>query len=79
MPNVTQRPILAQRSRRVYAAGMPDRSNTPKRPADSSKLAGFIMDAATEGEPEERIPVIPLPSPWGRKGGLRADVLVLRS
>lgn len=48
---------------------MPDRSSKPKRPADVNRLAASIVDAATEGEPEDTRN--PAAVELGRRGGLK--------
>ena len=48
---------------------MPDRSSKPKRPADINRLAAAIVEAATEGEPEDTRD--PAAVALGRKGGLK--------
>lgn len=48
---------------------MPDRSSKPKRPADTNRLAASIVQAATEGEPEDTRD--PAAVALGRKGGLK--------
>lgn len=51
---------------------MPDRSSKPKRPADINRLASSIVQAATEGEPEDMRD--PAAVALGRKGGLKGGV-----
>lgn len=48
---------------------MPDRSSKPKRPADINRLAPAIVQAATEGEPEDTRD--PAAVALGRRGGLK--------
>jgi len=48
---------------------MPDRSSKPKRPVDLNKLAASIVEAATEGEPEDTRD--PAAVALGRRGGLK--------
>lgn len=48
---------------------MPDRSSKPKRPADINRLAASIVEAATQGEPEDTRD--PAAVALGRKGGLK--------
>ena len=48
---------------------MPDRSSKPKRPTDINRLAASIVEAATEGEPEDTRD--PAAVALGRKGGLK--------
>lgn len=48
---------------------MPDRSSKPKRPTDINRLVASIVQAATEGEPEDTRD--PAAVALGRKGGLK--------
>ncbi|MFN0093751.1 MAG: hypothetical protein ACKVVT_03105 [Dehalococcoidia bacterium] len=51
---------------------MPERSSRPKRPTDMNQLAAAIVQAATEGEPEQPEDTRdPAAVALGRKGGLK--------
>jgi hypothetical protein len=50
---------------------MPNRSSKPKRPTDLNQLAASIVQAATEGEPEDKDKRDPAAVALGRKGGLK--------